>query len=149
MEVSMSSQAATVPGPLARLAELPREAAVSLALGLDAAITGLNGLIYVALADVIDGPLGLSASLLRPAGAFLIAFALVLAYLATRRRVRTIAVEAVIAINAIWVIESVVALAFGWIEPTLGGGVWVALQAIVVAGFAALQYLALRRAPAT
>ena len=62
-----------VPAPLVqRLAELPREAALRLALGLDAAITGANGVAYVALAGVLDSPLGLDETLLRGAGAALI-----------------------------------------------------------------------------
>lgn len=44
-------------------------------LKLDAAVTGVNGLAYLAAAEVLDGPLGISAALLRPAGAALFAFA--------------------------------------------------------------------------
>jgi hypothetical protein len=37
-------------------------------------------------------------------------------------------------------------LAAGWGDPETLGGVWIALQALVVAGFAGLQAQALRRA---
>ena len=135
-----------VPAPLAqRLAELPREAALRLALGLDAAITGTNGVAYVALAGVLDSPLGLDETLLRGAGAALIAFSAALALLATRRQIPATAVAVVVVANGVWALDSIAALALGWIEPTTGGAVWVALQAVVVAGFAALQYAALRR----
>ncbi len=46
---------------------------------------------------------------------------------------------AVVAGNAIWALDSVVAALAGWGDPTTAGTVWLVLQALVVAGFAALQ----------
>jgi hypothetical protein len=55
-------------------------------------------------------------------------------------------VLAVVAANAIWAADSVVAVLAGWGDPTTAGAVWMVLQALVVAGFAALQLAGLARA---
>ena len=53
------------------------------------------------------------------------------------------AVVAVIAANALWVVDSLIALALDWFTPTTAGQVLIALQAVGVAGLAALQYVGL------
>lgn len=53
-------------------------ALLRVALKLDAVVTGANGLVYVAGANLIDSTLGLPASYLRPAGVFLLLFAAML-----------------------------------------------------------------------
>jgi len=55
-------------------------------------------------------------------------------------------VIAVIAGNALWALDSALLLATDWLSPTTAGQVVVALQALGVAAFAALQYAGLRRA---
>ena len=129
----------------ARLATLPREALVRLALKLDAVVTGANGAAYLVLSGVLDEPLGMPAGFLRGVGAFLLVFALGVWFVASRPSVRPAAVVAVIAANLVWVVESLALVAFDWFSPTTGGAVWVVLQAIVVAGFALLQLYAVRR----
>ena len=129
----------------ARLATLPREALVRLALKLDAVVTGANGAAYLALAGVLDEPLGMPAGFLRGAGAFLLVFALAVWAVAARPSVRPAAVAAVIAANLVWVVESLALVAFDWLTPSTAGAVWVVMQAVVVAGFAGLQLYALRR----
>ncbi|MFD5322527.1 hypothetical protein ACFWJO_01280, partial [Streptomyces sp. NPDC127092] len=52
-------------------------------------------------------------------------------------------VKAVVDVNLLWTVLSVVALV-AWLEPTTAGAVWTLLQAGTVAGFAALQWAALR-----
>ena len=56
------------------------------------------------------------------------------------------AVAGVIAANALWVVDSVIALAVDAWSPTVAGQVVIAVQALGVAGLATLQYLGLRRA---
>ena len=80
-----------------------------LALRLDAGVTGLNGAAYLAGAAVLDGVLGLDATVLRWAGAFLLCYAAV-----------------------VWVVGN---------RPAISG----MAAGAVVAGFAALQCVALRR----
>ena len=89
-----------------KLTTLPREAQLRLALKLDAVVTGANGVAYLVLAGPLEDLLGVEASLLRPVGAFLIAFAAFVAYVATRPEVPRAGVTAVIEANVLWVIGS-------------------------------------------
>jgi hypothetical protein len=50
--------------------------------------------------------------------------------------------------NALWAVESVLALAFGWLEPNSPGRAFIIAQAVVVAVIAELQFIGLRRAKA-
>ena len=109
------------------------------ALKLDAVVTGANGVAYLAAAGPVGDLLGLSPSLLRGAGAFLVAFA-ALVWLAPRPLVPAIA-----GANVAWAALSIVAVLAAWGTPSTVGSVWIVLQAIVVAGFAELQLMALRR----
>ena len=115
------------------------------ALLLDAVVTGANGAAYLAAATWLDGLLGISSAPLRAIGAFLVAFGVAVAVVGARPHVAPRAVVAVIVLNALWVVESVVAAATGWQSPTTVGVTWMILQAGVVAAFAALQTVAARR----
>ena len=53
-----------------------------------------------------------------------------------------------IAANALWVVDSFVLLATGWQDPTTAGAVWIAMQAVTVAAFAALQLAGRQQAAA-
>lgn len=116
-----------------------------LVLRLDALTSGAVGVPYLVAAGPIGDALGLSEALLRGAGVVLVAFAAGVWLLAARAAIPAAGVAAVVAINALWAIDSVGALALGWLSPTAAGAVWVVLQALVVAAFAALQGRALRR----
>jgi len=107
---------------------------------LDAAVTGANGVAYLALAGPLEDLLGLSAPLLRGVGAFLVVFALFVAVLGTRVPL------AVIGANIAWAAGSIVAAIAGWGSPETVGTVWIVLQAITVGAFAELGLLGLRRA---
>jgi hypothetical protein len=52
----------------------------------------------------------------------------------------------VIALNALWVIDSVALLFTGWVQPALFGYAFVLAQAAAVAVLAELEYLGLQRA---
>jgi hypothetical protein len=109
----------------------PQRLLLRTALTLDAGVTAANGLAYLTLAGPLHDLLGLSETVLRGAGAFLLVYALAVGVLAARPAPAKAAVVAVIA---------------GWGDPTTAGAVWMVLQAIVVAGFAALQLAGLKRA---
>jgi hypothetical protein len=113
------------------------------ALTLDGVVTGAMGVAFLAGAALLDGWLGLPASLLVAVGAFLAVYGVLVLRLATRP-VRG-AVIAVIAANAVWAVDTLLALALDWHEPTVAGQLVIAVQAVGSAGFAALQYLGLRR----
>lgn len=112
---------------------------------LDAAISGVTGLVMAAGANLLEGLLAVPATLLRPVGLSLLPFAAVLIALATREALSSSAVKAVIALNALWVVASVLLLVSGQVNPTLLGYAFVLIQAIAVLGFAELQWMGLRR----
>ncbi|TQK50947.1 hypothetical protein FBY35_1323 [Streptomyces sp. SLBN-118] len=114
-------------------------------LTLDAVVTGLNGLAYAAASGPLGRLLGVDAALLLEVGVFLALFGVGVGYLAARSRPPQLPVKLVIDANLLWAVVSVVALAL-WFDPTTAGVVWIPLQAMTVAGFAALQWSALRAA---
>ena len=116
------------------------------ALTLDAAISGTTALAFVAGGTLLEGPLGLSASLLRGAGLSLVPFTALLIYLLRRDPLPRGAAWFVVACNALWAVDSILLLFTNWVDPTLLGQVFVVFQAVVVAAFAEMQYVALRRA---
>ncbi|HEU4657539.1 MAG TPA: hypothetical protein VFR97_08445 [Capillimicrobium sp.] len=109
------------------------------ALRLDAVVTGANGVAYLVAAGALDGLLGMPASFLRAVGAFLVVFAAAVWTVSSRPRPAGVGVLAVVVANVLWVVDSLALLAFDWLSPTTAGQVWVALQAVTVVGFAALQ----------
>ena len=115
------------------------------ALTLDGVATGANGVLYLAGAPLLDGWLGLPTEMLMAVGAFLIVYAALVLRLATRPAMPRVAVVAVIAANAVWAIDSLIALALDWFTPTTVGQVLIAVQAVLVAGLAALQYVGLKQ----
>jgi hypothetical protein len=117
------------------------------ALTADAAITGANALAYLAGAVVLDSVLGVPAGVLVAIGAFLAVYAALVLRVAQRPTRR--AATAVIDANILWSVASIVLLALDTFTPSTVGQVWIALQALVVAGFAALQYAGLRSAEIT
>src|SRR5215207_3033970 len=105
---------------------------------LDAAVTGANGLAYLALAGPLEDLLGLSSPLLRGVGAFLVAFAAFVAVAGMRVPL------AVIGANIAWAAGSIVAAIAGWGSPETVGTIWIVLQAITVGAFAELALLGMR-----
>lgn len=111
----------------------------------DAVISGATGLLLLAGAGVLTSWLGVPAPLMRYAGLILLPFAAMVLYLARTPLVSRAGVRLVIALNVAWVAASILVLVAGWIEPTTLGLAFVIFQAVVVAGFAELQYTGLRR----
>jgi hypothetical protein len=64
---------------------------------------------------------------------------------ARRQSVARIVIIDIIAINALWVAASFALVVSGAIEPTALGAAFVSAQALMVALFAALQFIGLRR----
>ncbi|MDL4776485.1 MULTISPECIES: hypothetical protein [Thermomonosporaceae] len=115
------------------------------ALRLDSVVTGANGLAYLALAGPLEELLGLDPVTGRAIGAFLVVYAVAVWAVSVPAEPRRTAVGAVVEANVLWPVLSVVAVATGWLSLSTAGGVWAVLQAVVVAGFGALQFAALRR----
>jgi hypothetical protein len=120
--------------------------ALPVALRLDAVVTAANGAAYLVAAGPLSELLGLSAPLLRIAGAGLLVFAAVVWLVATAERMARPAPATIIALNAAWAIGCVVAVLADLVTPTTAGAAWMIAQALVVAGFAELQLTGLRRA---
>src|SRR5262245_13259737 len=116
-----------------------------LALLADAAVSGATGLAMMVGAGYVDALLGVPAALLRYAGLSLLPFAALVVFVATRERVSRPAAGAIVAYNALWAVDSFALTISGWIAPTALGYAFIAFQAIVVAAFAGLQYIALRK----
>jgi hypothetical protein len=116
-----------------------------LVLALDALVTGLNGIAYLALSPILSDVLGIDAARLLAVGAFLTAFALVVLLVRRSLPAGARAVPALIATNVAWVVASVAVAITGWGDPTPVGTAWILLQAAVVAVFALLQWSALRQ----
>ncbi|RII12374.1 hypothetical protein DSC45_26275 [Streptomyces sp. YIM 130001] len=112
-------------------------------LAADAAVTSVNGLAYVALSGPLGRLLGVDGALLLALGIGLIAYAAAVGLLARRTDPPALPVRAVVEVNLAWSVLSLIALV-AWLSPSTAGAVWIPLQALVVAGFAGLQYLALR-----
>ncbi|MDX6233382.1 MAG: hypothetical protein QOH68_2397 [Nocardioidaceae bacterium] len=115
------------------------------ALLLDATVTGANGLAYLAGATVLDSLLGPSPTHFVAIGAFLAVCAAILAVTGTRRPIPRGWAMFAAEVNVVWAIGSVAVVALDWFDLTTTGQVWTILQAGIVAAFAALQLMALRR----
>ncbi len=115
------------------------------ALLADAVTSALCGLLMLLAAHPLAGMLGLPEALLRSAGTLLLPFAACVAYLSLRPRLRRMTVWAVVLVNALWAIDSVVLLVTGWVAPTMAGTVFVMAQAAIVLMYAELQVIGMRR----
>lgn len=118
---------------------------LKLALIGDAVASGATGLLLAAGAGLLFPLLGLDEAFMRAAGLFLIPFALVVAFIGTRRTVSRPLAWVIVAVNILWVVESLM-VAFGpGHAPTGLGLAFVLAQAVVVGAFAAVQALALAK----
>lgn len=116
----------------------------------DAAASGATGLLLAAGAGALAPLLNLPEGLLFWAGLLLLPYAAFVAWAGTRDGVPQNAVRAVVAVNLLWVLDSALLLAAGPVSPNGLGTAFVLAQALVVAGFAAMQWTALRgAAPST
>lgn len=86
--------------------------------------------------------------LLLVAGSALLPFAALLVWLSNRAEISRQALWAVIAINALWVIDSLLVLVIGWVSPNLFGYAFIIGQALAVALLAELQWFGLKQSQA-
>ena len=115
-------------------------------LAFDAVSSGAMGLGVLLLAPTLAGVLQLPADLLRQVGFVLLPFAAFVGFLASRAQPSRIGVWIVIALNVLWVIDSVLLLFANGIAPNALGYAFVIAQAVVVGVLAELEYIGLRRA---
>jgi hypothetical protein len=115
------------------------------ALLADALITGATALLLILGAGLLTGLLDLPAALLRYAGLILVPFVVFVGYIARREHINRSQVWTVIVANALWAAASIGLLFSSWVAPNLLGSIFVIFQALVVAVFAELQYMGMRR----
>jgi len=108
---------------------------------LDATTCLATGLLLVLFAGSLAEPLGLATGFLRLSGASLLPFAAFLLHTARRPALSRTQLWVVIALNALWVVDSVLVLTTGFVQPTMLGTVFVAAQAAAVAVLADLELL--------
>ena len=122
------------------MSEIVTSTALRRKLIADAVLSGLSGLLMVAGA----GPLAELLRLPRPvifwAGLALLPFAAVNAWLGTREKAPRRAVLAIILCNACWATDSLIAVACGWLQPSVTGMAVVLFQALAVAALADAEY---------
>jgi hypothetical protein len=112
---------------------------------LDAVATGATGLLLTFFSTFLNGLLQVPGTLLFYAGLILLPYAALVGWLATRDALPRWSVWAVIVTNALWALDSVLLAMSGWVEPNALGYAFIMMQALVVAGFAELQFVGLRR----
>ena len=115
------------------------------ALQADAIFSGVAALMFVFGAALLASLTNLPETFLRNTGLVLVVYAALVGYLGTRDTMSKAAVWAVIAVNVIWAIDSLVLLASGWVSPNLLGQALIVMQAIAVGVFAELQFIGLRK----
>lgn len=115
------------------------------AVMLDAVVTGISGVLFALGAGFLADWLGIAAAELRLMGLVLVPYAVYAAFVGMRPIISRKAVWSLIIINTIWAVDSIVVLLAGWITPTALGIGYVVLQALIVFGFAVLQYAGLRQ----
>ena len=113
-------------------------------LQLDAIVTGANGIAYLVLAGPLADLFGVPESFLRGVGVFLTLFAAAVWATASRATIKRALAASLAIANATWVVASVAAVAGDLHGLSTEGAVWTTAQAVVVAGFAALQLRGLR-----
>ncbi|MCW1938816.1 hypothetical protein OMD46_25290 [Pseudomonas sp. MDMC_285] len=119
------------------------------ALLLDGLLSGVTGLLLVLAAGWLGAFLELPRLLLLVAGsALLLPFAALLVWLSNRAEISRQVIWAVIAVNALWVIDSLLLLVIGWVSPNLFGYAFVIAQALAVALLAELQWFGLKHSQA-
>ena len=111
----------------------------------DAIVCVATGLLLWVGADFLAGLLQLPDALLRPVGLFLIPYGALVAYVGTRVSPPRWAVWMLVLVNVLWSVDSIVLLVSGWVTPNALGYAFVIAQAVIVAGFAELQYVGLRQ----
>lgn len=116
------------------------------ALIADAIASAAMGLLLAGGAGLLSGFLGLQKDLLFYAGLFLIPYALGVAWIGTRPEISRPLAWLVVALNALWVADSIGLLFTGFVSPNVWGVAFVAAQAGAVAVFAVAQIAGLKHA---
>ena len=116
-------------------------------LAADALASGSAGLLLAFGGAPLQTLTGLPTEMSQPIGAFLVGYAAIVAWIASRAVVRAALVWAVVVVNLLWAVESLAMLGAGLLALTPIGYSLILGQAAGVAAFAVLEMLGLRRSP--
>jgi len=123
-----------------------RSNALRTVIAVDAAACGLAGAALALDAALVAPIAGVPETVLQPLGLFLVAYAAVLAFLASRAELPRAVVWTLVAFNVAWAVESVMAPILGGAAPAGLGLTLILVQAAGALLVADLQFLALRKA---
>jgi hypothetical protein len=112
---------------------------------VDAVTSGASGIAMLAFAELFASLLQLPVELVREAAIIMLLFAAFVGFVVSRREPARVAVWAVIVLNAVWVVDSILLLFTDWVAPNALGYVFVIAQATMVLVFADLEYMGLKR----
>lgn len=115
------------------------------ALLADGVVGLATGSLLVLAAGWLAELLALPRELLLGSGLALLPLGLFLIWLGSCEQVNRLLVWAVLAVNALWVVDSLLLLVAGWVAPNLLGHVFVIGQALVVLLFLELELMGLKR----
>lgn len=118
------------------------------ALFVDGLVGLATGSLLVLASAWLAELLALPRELLLGSGLALLPLGLLLLWLSSGETVNRLLVWAVLAVNALWVVDSLLLLLAGWVAPNLLGHVFVIGQALVVLLFLELELMGLKRSPA-
>jgi hypothetical protein len=130
------------------MTNLPATPFLRTVLLADAGSSAAAGLLLVGGSRFLAGWLGLPADLLFWAGFSFLPFAALVAWTALRPTMPRALVYAIIAFNALFALDCVIALLTGALSPTALGTAFVFVQALIIAAFAELEYVGVRRTAA-
>lgn len=112
---------------------------------VDAVASGASGIAMIAFAEVLANLLQLPVDLLSEAGIVLLPFAAFVGFVASRAEPSRFAVWAIIVLNVVWVVDSIVLLFTGWVAPNALGYAFVIAQAAGILVLAELEYVGYRK----
>jgi hypothetical protein len=105
------------------------------------------GLLLLTLSSPIAAMLALPVELLRTAALVLLPFAAFVAFVASRSSPSRKAVWTIVALNALWIADSVLLLFSGSVQTNIFGQAFIVMQAIFVLVITELEYVGLKRSP--
>jgi hypothetical protein len=114
-------------------------------IAFDAVVSGTCGILFVVAPRMGGELLGLSPTLLVGVGVFFLAWAGALWWISRRRTIAARVARIVVFLNITWVVDSLIVLATGWIDPTELGVFFIVAQAVAVAAIALWQWSGVRR----
>lgn len=117
------------------------------ALAADAAVSGSVAILQVLASSSLSGLLLLPQPLLFESGLFLVAYTVLLVFMARSARVSSSLITLVVVGNVAWALGCVALVVGNAVTPSTLGLVFLTVQVLSVLAFAALEWAGLRKSP--